>query len=62
MNRGIHMRYITGYKVWVTEAESSHRGRIAIVWHKEAGWKVKGDTNYGPNVVSFIIAVGWKHW
>ena len=35
---GIHTRYIAGHKLWATEADSRHRGGIAIVWREEAGW------------------------
>ena len=40
--------------------ESRHRGRISIVWSEKAGWQVEGTTNYGSNVVSFIIKLGWE--
>ena len=50
-----------GYKVWKTEAKIRHMGGIAIIWREETGWQVEGTTNYGTNVVSFTITVGWKH-
>ena len=32
LTKGIHMCYISGYKVWTTEADSKHQGGITIVW------------------------------
>ena len=61
-NRGVHTRYIAGYKVWAMEVGSRQRGRVPIIWQQEAGWKVYRTTSYGYNVVSFIITVGWKQW
>ena len=29
--RGIHTQWRSGYNIWVTEAESQHQGRVAIV-------------------------------
>ena len=60
--RGIHMRYISVYRVCSMEAESHHRGGIAIVWWEQAVCQVEGTTNYGPNMVSFIIMEGCKRW
>ena len=37
LTEGIHALYSAGYKVWVTEAKSIHRGGITIFW-LEAGW------------------------
>ena len=31
LTEGIHTQYISGYKVWVMDAESRHRVRITIV-------------------------------
>ena len=58
--RGIHMSYISVYRVCSMEAESHHRGGIAIVWREEAVWNIEGARNYIPNVVSFIITMEWK--
>ena len=58
----IHTRYSAGYKAWVNEAESCHRGWITVIWQEEAGCKVEDVTNYGPNVVNFTILVGWEQW
>ena len=57
---GIHKRYSAGYMVWATEAESSHRRWIAIIWSEEAGWQVEEATHYGTNMVSFKIMAEWK--
>ena len=62
MTGRVHTRYRVAYKVWATEAESIHRGGISIVWKEEARWKVEYATNYGMNLVSFTITVGWKRW
>ena len=62
LNGGIHRRYSAGCRVWETEAESRHRGGIAVVCREAAGWQVEGVTHYGPNVVSFKIYAGWNHW
>ena len=59
---GIHMQRSLGYMVWETEAESRHRGGIAIVWRDAEEWGVDGVRNFGPNVVIFIITSGRKRW
>ena len=52
----IHMRLSSGYNVWATEAESQHRGGVAIVWRAEEAWGVDEEQSFGPNLVSFTVA------
>ena len=59
---GIHMCYSAGYRVWAMEVESHHRGGVPIIWQEEVGCRVEVATNYGLNVLSFKIMVGWKRW
>ena len=61
-NGGIITRLSLGYTVWATEAESQHRGGIAIVWRDAEGWGVGGVRNFGPNMVGFIITSERKCW
>ena len=56
------MWHSSGYYVLVSEAEIWHWGRIAIAWRRYEGWQLEGETNYGPNMVSFMITVGWNQW
>ena len=35
---------------------------MTIVWKEETGWKIKGETNYVPNVLSFSIILVWNKW
>ena len=56
------MWHSSGYYVWVSEAEIWNWGRIAIAWRRYEGWQLEGETNYGPNMVSFMITVGWNQW
>ena len=57
---GIHMQRSSGYTVRTTEAESQHRGGIAIFWKDREELGVEGVRNFGPNWVSFIIQLGQK--
>ena len=41
ITRGIHTQFSSGYKVWVREAESQHRGGIAIFWREEGDGRLK---------------------
>ena len=38
------------------------QGGIAAAGMQEKVWKIKGVTNYGPNMVSFLLKIVWKHW
>ena len=42
MTQGIHTRHGAGYNFWATEAESSHRGGVAVVWREAKGWQLEG--------------------
>ena len=33
-----------------------------VVGREEAGWKVKEIEDFGPNVVSFFLALGAQRW
>ena len=54
--------YISGYSVWATEVDIRHQGGIAVMWQREEEGKPEGMINYGPNMVSFLLIMGWKHW
>ena len=56
--QGIHTRNGSGYNVWVTKAESCHRGGVAVVWGAAKGWQVENMSGFGPNVVSFLLMSG----
>ena len=56
------MQYRTGYIFWAAELSFRHIGGNSIVWRKEAGCHIKGETKYRPKVVSFTITVGWNKW
>ena len=59
---GIQIHSSAVYNAWSTEAERLHRGEVVIIWREEAGWKIEGDTEYRPNMVSFKIMASWKKW
>ena len=56
------MRQGAGYAVWASEAEIRHRGGIELFWREEAGWKVEGIVNFGPDVASFLLISGSRRW
>ena len=58
LTRGVYIRYIMGYKVWVTEAKFIHMGAITIVCREEEAWQVEDVASFGTNVVSFTITAG----
>ena len=33
-----------------------------MVWREEAVWQVEGVEKFGPNVVSFLLALGARMW
>ena len=60
---GIHARHGAGYTVWMTVAESSHWGGIAVVWRWDAVWQLEGMINFVPNVASFLLTSGsWRFY
>ena len=58
LTRGVHTRYGDGYSVWEKYMESRHQRIVAVAWKDKAGWQVEGISNYGPNVVSFVLTMG----
>ena len=62
LTKEIHTRYSAGYKVWAMEAKNGHKGGIAIICQKEAGWHVECGTGFGTNVLIFQITEGQKLW
>ena len=56
------MRQRLGYTVWANEVKILQQGEIAIVWRDAEEWGIEGVQNFGPNVLSFIITSGQKHW
>ena len=44
------------------EAELRHQGIISIVRTRGEVWKLKGVTDYGINLVSFMFKIWWNHW
>ena len=58
----IYMQQSSGYFIWGTEAESRHRGVIAVVWWRYKGWKHGWMTNYGLNILSFMLMTRWMWW
>ena len=45
-----------------TEAESCHHGGIVVAWIEAAGWQVEGMSNFGPNLVSFLLTPRERRW
>ena len=62
LTQGIHTRNVAGYEVWETEAESWHRGGVALVWRPAKGCQVENTTSFGTNVVSFLLMAGARRW
>ena len=59
---GIHTRRSLGNPLCVTEADSQHRGVVAITYMDAEGCRVEVLWSFGPNVVIFIIMLGRKSW
>ena len=59
---GIQVRKGEGYFICMTEAESSHRGEILVLWREDAGWQVQGIVNFSPNVASLLMTLGSRRW
>ena len=59
---GIHAHQGEGYSVWVTEAESRHRGVIVVFWREDVGWQVEGIVNFGPNMVRLFLTSWSGRW
>ena len=36
--------------------------RGGIVLWEEAGCKIEGEKNYGPNMITFTVMLMWKKW
>ena len=62
LTQGIHTSRSVGYKFWVTEAYSQHRGGVTVVQRAAKGWQVKGAASFGPNVMSFLLMSGARLW
>ena len=58
----IHTQNGVGYDVWETEAESQHRGGVAVLWRAAKGWQVEITASFGPNVVSFLLMLGSRRF
>ena len=59
---GINTHYVAGYSVLEKEAESCHHGGIVVLWREEVGWQVEGMSNFGPNLVRFLLTLGERRW
>ena len=33
-----------------------------VVWRKDAGWKVDGIINFGPNIENFLLMLRSRRW
>jgi len=55
---GVHTRYSSGYHVYATAAVSHHQGGVALFFRESRRWQVESIKRYGPNVISFEIAMG----
>ena len=38
------------------------QGGVTVAWMVKAGWQIEGISNYGPNVVSFVLTTGRWRW
>ena len=62
LTQGIYTRNGAGYDVWETEAESWHRGGVAVVWRAPKGYQVENTASFGPDVVSLLLTSGARQW
>ena len=51
----IHEQQGYWYSAFSTEAEIRHWEGIFVFWREDAGWKVEGIVNFGPNVASLFL-------
>ena len=58
----ILVRESSGYQVAATEAPSSHRGGVAVFYHKTEDFSLEVLYLHGPNVFIFQLVTGRKRW
>ena len=56
----IYTRESAGYRVVATDAPSPHRGAVALFYRPSPLFAVEAVREYGPNVLSFEVATGWR--
>ena len=59
---GIYTRESVGYRVVVTDTPSEHRGGVALFYRPSPLFAVEAVREYGPNVMSFKLAMGARRW
>ena len=59
---GIYTPESVGYRVISTDAPSRYRGRVALFYRPSPLFKVEAVQEYGPNVLSFEVAMGARQW
>ena len=59
---GIYTRESAGYRVIATDAPSRHRGGVALFYRPSPLFEVEAVQEYGPNVLSFEVAMGARRW
>ena len=52
---GVYTFQRAGYSICATESERWQRGSIAVALRRDKECHLEGMTNYGPNVVSFVL-------
>ena len=59
---GIYTRELAGYRIVATDAPSRHRGWVALFYRPSPLFEVEAVREYEPNVLSFEVATGARHW
>ena len=59
---GIHTLASDGYSVIATDVPSQHSGIVAVFYRTLPHFAVEDVHQFGPNVVSFQLAMGAQWW
>ena len=59
---GIYTRESDGYSVVARDTPRRHCSRVAVFYRPSLLFAVEAVTQFGPNVVSFQLAMGARRW
>ena len=62
LTKAVHMREASVFQVISTEVPSTHRGSVAIFYHKADHFVIKELRLHGMNVIKFPLVTGRRRW
>jgi hypothetical protein len=62
LTNNIHAKYYQGYRIIATDADSPHKGGIAVIWRGSDNFTIESLRIQGKNTISFELTTGSYSW